>query len=932
MTKTILFIALLSSLAYSPVRTQFSIAIDARKDSFYMKLTGPADGYVHVPHTDFLPVSGPKPAGESDLSADVWFAWDESYFYMYAEVKDDLVLVNNVTKPQNDCLELKFDPDPSKKAWAGIVNARLSALDSVNAENLRGVDNLRGVETLPAEGHLPGEAASSANYARRRTTDGYVLEMRLAWNWIRTDGKMVTVGAGQRFGMSVSVHDNDTERRDGSIQWSAGMADEVWTTPQLLGTVEFEPDHKLKLIRANSIDPSAFMGKTYLSAARFQKHTRRVIELENFKYHVGDNAEWANLLFDDHSWEATYPMILSTRKPETGWDGIGWFRIHIAVDSSLWGVPLALSMNQSGASEVFLDGKLLYTFGKVGTSEADEERFWERDPRYVVFKDQEDHILAVRYSNFSTNFFNRYGINAGFGFVLAQDLNSWITNRTGSVRNFTIDQMLFTVVPIVLALLHLLFFLFYPKGKENLYLALFILCWGVIVFADYFGPFATNIAHLVTYGNIIGLALGPSIVFGMLTVYAGVYGRIPRQISFFVLATVVLTVWRLVQPTERWAGYLIYVLIGLAALETFRLFFFPGFAKWRTRWLTAIGFAVFMVALSYQILLSMGFVPSIKGLNVVYPYGLLALSILVSIDFSRDSARKSKNLEKQLIQVQELSLKTLEQERRAKDEEVTRKLLEADNVRKTEELEEARKLQLSMLPKELPDVPYLDIEVYMQPATEVGGDYYDFHVADNHTLTVAVGDATGHGMKAGTMVATMKGLFSAFSSSLNILPFFDTCTKTIKDMHLGNLYMGMMIATVAKDRMTVASAGMPPLLIYRRDSRSVEEVVLKGMPLGAHVGFPYTQKETTLTPGDTILLMSDGLSELFNQREEALEYPRVKELFKEAVEESPDAIIAHLTGAGETWSNGRPHNDDITFVVLKVKDVELASDQPSRLR
>ena len=222
MTKTILFIALLSSLAYSPVLTQFSIAIDARKDSFYMKLTGPADGYVHVPHTDFLPVSGPKPAGESDLSADVWFAWDESYFYMYAEVKDDLVLVNNVTKPQNDCLELKFDPDPSKKAWAGIVNARLSALDSVNAKNLRGVDNLRGVETLPAEGHLPGEAASSANYARRRTTDGYVLEMRLAWDWIRTDGKRVTVDVGRRFGMSGRLSDDYGYPSGRSVQPSSG--------------------------------------------------------------------------------------------------------------------------------------------------------------------------------------------------------------------------------------------------------------------------------------------------------------------------------------------------------------------------------------------------------------------------------------------------------------------------------------------------------------------------------------------------------------------------------------------------------------------------------------------------------------------------------------------------------------------------------------
>jgi len=922
MTKILLAIAFLASIPCARILAQLPVLIDAQKDSLYASLAGSGDGFIHIPYTDFLPVSGPRPDGEADLSADIWFAWDETYFYMYAEVKDDAVLVNNPTKPQNDCIELKFDPDPSLRAWAGIVNARLSAMDSLDADDPKGVDNLGGVEDLPAEGHLPPEAASPANYARRRTTDGYVMEMRLAWNWIKVDGKILAPGVGKRFGMAVSIHDNDTDMRTGSIQWSAGMADEVWTTPQLLGTVQLEADHKVKLVRTNAIDPSAFMGKTYLSGARFRKHARRFIELENFKYHTGDSAEWSNPLFDDSHWEATSSRILSTRKPESGWDGIGWFRIHIAVDTSLWGVPLFLGMFQSGASEIYLDGKMLYRFGTVGTSEADEERFWERDPRYVVFDDQQDHVLAVRYSNFSSSYFHRRGVNAGFACSVAENLNMWITDRTSTVRIVTIGQMLFTIVPIVLALLHLLLFLFYPRAKENLYFALFMVCWGAIAFGDMSAAFTSNVARLLTYGTIVGMALGPSIVFGLLTVYAGVFGRIPRKIFLFVFAAVVLTVWVLVQPMERLVGHLLYGLIGLAALETLRLFFVPGFAKWRTRWLTGIGIAVFMVAVSYQILLGLGIVPEIGGNRVVYPYGLLVLSVLVSIDLSRESAGKSKNLETQLIQVRELSRRTLEQERQAKNEEVTRRVLEADNTRKTEELEEARKLQLAMLPKDLPKVPHLDIEVYMQPATEVGGDYYDFHVADDCTLTVAVGDATGHGMKAGTMVAAMKGLFSAFGTSLDILPFFDKCTKTIKDMHLGSLYMGMMIANIGRERMTFASAGMPPLLIYRKSSGFVEEAILKGMPLGAHVGFPYEQKETALSPGDIILLMSDGLSELFNQSEEALEYVRVKELFQEAAETSPDEIIPHLTAAGERWSNGRPHNDDITFVVLKVKAAE----------
>ena len=90
------------------------------------------------------------------------------------------------------------------------------------------------------------------------------------------------------------------------------------------------------------------------------------------------------------------------------------------------------------------------------------------------------------------------------------------------------------------------------------------------------------------------------------------------------------------------------------------------------------------------------------------------------------------------------------------------------------------------------------------------------------------------------------------------------------------------------------------------------------MPLGGPASFPYKQRETTLAPGDTVLLMSDGFAELFNNKDEMLDYSRVKEIFKEAADRSADEIIAHLFKAGEKWSKGRPQDDDITFVVLKV--------------
>jgi len=193
------------------------------------------------------------------------------------------------------------------------------------------------------------------------------------------------------------------------------------------------------------------------------------------------------------------------------------------------------------------------------------------------------------------------------------------------------------------------------------------------------------------------------------------------------------------------------------------------------------------------------------------------------------------------------------------------------------------------------------------------------HLADNGTLTVAIGDATGHGMKAGTMVAVIKSLFIAEASQTDILAFFKKCTQTIKQMHLGNLYMAMMLIKIKDYKMTASSAGIPPIYIYRSETKSVEEIVIKGMPLGGPASFPYKKRETNLAPGDTVLLMSDGFPELFNDKDEMLDYPRVKEIFKDAADRSADEIIVHLNEAGESWSNGRPQDDDITFVVLKVK-------------
>ena len=261
-----------------------------------------------------------------------------------------------------------------------------------------------------------------------------------------------------------------------------------------------------------------------------------------------------------------------------------------------------------------------------------------------------------------------------------------------------------------------------------------------------------------------------------------------------------------------------------------------------------------------------------------------------------------------------------DQKARVRESELHAKAAEAENQRKTKELEDARRLQLSMLPKEVPHLPQYDIAVVMKTATEVGGDYYDFSLAQDGTLNVAIGDATGHGMQAGTIVTLMKGLFVSDASRFDIQTFFHHCSKAIKDIRLGRLFMAFTLVRLKGNSVYLSSAGMPPVYLYRERDGTVEEILLKGMPLGAMKNFPYSLHEMKLERGDTLLLLSDGLAEQKNARDEMFDYARIQSAFAEVGSRMPDDIIAHLVKAGESWMHGAIQDDDITLLVVKMKD------------
>jgi len=270
------------------------------------------------------------------------------------------------------------------------------------------------------------------------------------------------------------------------------------------------------------------------------------------------------------------------------------------------------------------------------------------------------------------------------------------------------------------------------------------------------------------------------------------------------------------------------------------------------------------------------------------------------------------------INRREQKTKLRENELRLKATEAEKRAIQIENDRKTKELEEARELQLSMLPRELPKLPNLQIAAFMRTATEVGGDYYDFIVQENGVLNIGFGDATGHGLQAGTMVTLMKGFFTSDAAKLEPQAFMNHCSNMIKEIKLGRILMSFSLLRIIDSKLLITSAGMPPVYFYNNAKKETEEILIQGMPLGAMKKFSYKLVEKELRSGDTLLLLTDGLPEQMNPNDEMFDYSRVKNHFSEIANNSPDEIINSLVKNADDWMNGKPQADDITLIVIKV--------------
>ena len=300
-------------------------------------------------------------------------------------------------------------------------------------------------------------------------------------------------------------------------------------------------------------------------------------------------------------------------------------------------------------------------------------------------------------------------------------------------------------------------------------------------------------------------------------------------------------------------------------------------------------------------------------------YGALSKTLNDLVEVRRKQERQ-KDLELKNVQLSEAKMLLEERQRELIRMQLQTSIdmmdIERENTRRGLELEAAKRLQLSMLPVEPPKHKHVDMSMYLQTYSEVGGDYYDYLTNEDGEITLIVGDATGHGVLAGTVVAVAKSFFHTFGPYLALPDLLRQMSEGIRGLKVRNLYMGITLIRIKGDQVKIVSSGMPPIIHFDRNDQSIEQLEFKGPFLGSSLEWDYQELQLTVKKGDGFVILSDGLIELFNNDGEPLGIEPIESCIHESMHESCKGLIENLIALKLNWSEEKEINDDITIVSL----------------
>ena len=236
------------------------------------------------------------------------------------------------------------------------------------------------------------------------------------------------------------------------------------------------------------------------------------------------------------------------------------------------------------------------------------------------------------------------------------------------------------------------------------------------------------------------------------------------------------------------------------------------------------------------------------------------------------------------------------------------------------DLEIAREIQRGLLPNSKPDVPGYDIAGWSRAADKTGGDYFDWQVLPDGRVLISVADVTGHGIGPALMAAVCRAYARATTQEKDLGRFMDRLNELLMDdMPEGRFitFVGVLVDP-KEHQIQMISAGHGPLFRCVQSSGELIESGADGVPLGLLSETEYgSATKFSLDPGDSVLLVTDGLFEWPNAEGDRYGLDRLRSAIRASTCIATEEVIARLYDQSLKFAGDVPQEDDVTIVVIR---------------
>jgi serine phosphatase RsbU (regulator of sigma subunit)/anti-sigma regulatory factor (Ser/Thr protein kinase) len=238
------------------------------------------------------------------------------------------------------------------------------------------------------------------------------------------------------------------------------------------------------------------------------------------------------------------------------------------------------------------------------------------------------------------------------------------------------------------------------------------------------------------------------------------------------------------------------------------------------------------------------------------------------------------------------------------------------------ELEIAAEIQISLLPRGLPEIPGVEFAVASLPATEVGGDFYDFIFLNEDCLGIVVGDVAGKGVPAAMLTSLARTILRVEAGYGHSPQRVITQTNhaLLQDLQHAEMFVTALVACLNRDDLTLtyANAGHTPGLWWRADLGTFELLTATTPPLGIQIADEGNDRTLQLSPGDFVVFYTDGVTEAMSLDSQIFGGDRLKEALTAHARGTADDLVQSVLSAVRAFRRGAPRSDDLTMIVMKV--------------